>query len=144
MTKIEVLSGRSRFRYRNETCPVQRGPRDLLQLVEFFGQTDERQRDYGAYDIEIVAEINQSLDRMRAGMAAADSDRGPVAFVTDANGAYSIAGLAPGAYTVAATLVGCCDTQWGADINDAGVAEDFHFRYRCAEDRKAARLGGGD
>jgi dihydropteroate synthase len=39
---------------------VQRGPRDLLQLVEFFGQTDERQRDYGAYDIEIVAEINHA------------------------------------------------------------------------------------
>ena len=37
--------------------PVERGPRDLRRLSEFFGQSPLRD-GYGAYDIEILAEIN--------------------------------------------------------------------------------------
>lgn len=39
--------------------PVERGPRDLRRLPEYFGQkaSDE---EYGAYDIQIVAEINNA------------------------------------------------------------------------------------
>jgi dihydropteroate synthase-like protein len=37
--------------------PVERGPRDLRQLPDFFGR-DPTPADYGAYDIEIIAEIN--------------------------------------------------------------------------------------
>ncbi len=37
---------------------VERGPRDLRQLDEFFGQ--QPRTDYGAYDIEILAEINHA------------------------------------------------------------------------------------
>src|SRR5581483_8566041 len=35
--------------------PVVRGPKDLHELPEFFGQA-KRAADYGAYDIEILAE----------------------------------------------------------------------------------------
>jgi len=38
---------------------VQRGPRDLRQLDDFFGQS-RRGDDYGDYDIEILAEINHA------------------------------------------------------------------------------------
>ena len=41
-------------------APVERGPRDLRQLDEFFGQTSRRDAEYGAYDIEILAEINHA------------------------------------------------------------------------------------
>jgi len=37
---------------------VQRGPKDLRELPEYFGQP--RPADYGAYDIEILAEINHA------------------------------------------------------------------------------------
>jgi dihydropteroate synthase-like protein len=37
---------------------VERGPKDLRELPEFFGQP--RPTDYGAYDIEILAEINHA------------------------------------------------------------------------------------
>jgi dihydropteroate synthase-like protein len=37
--------------------PVERGPRDLRQLPDFFGR-EPAPADYGAYDIEIIAEIN--------------------------------------------------------------------------------------
>lgn len=40
--------------------PVEVGPKDLRQLPEFFGQSDPRRADYGAYDIEILAEINHA------------------------------------------------------------------------------------
>ena len=40
--------------------PVQRGPRDLRQLGELFGETDARKAGYGGYDIEILAEINHA------------------------------------------------------------------------------------
>ena len=39
-------------------CPVQRGPRDLRQLPEWFSDSEEGNSDYGCYDIEILAEIN--------------------------------------------------------------------------------------
>ncbi len=37
--------------------PVERGPRDLRELPAFFGR-EPTPADYGAYDIEIIAEIN--------------------------------------------------------------------------------------
>lgn len=40
--------------------PVERGPHDLRQLPEMFGQQAPRGADYGAYDLEIVAEINHA------------------------------------------------------------------------------------
>lgn len=42
------------------SVPVERGPRDLRNLPEFFGQPDPAREDYGAYDIEILAEINHA------------------------------------------------------------------------------------
>jgi dihydropteroate synthase-like protein len=38
--------------------PVERGPKDLLDLPEFFGGQKALPADYGAYDIAILAEIN--------------------------------------------------------------------------------------
>jgi dihydropteroate synthase len=38
--------------------PVERGPRDLRRLADYFGR-EPAPADYGAYDIEIIAEINQ-------------------------------------------------------------------------------------
>lgn len=49
-------------------CPVERGPKDLRQLPEFFGQRDSSLDDYGAYDIEIIAEINHAPRRSMAEM----------------------------------------------------------------------------
>ena len=50
--------------------PIQRGPRDLRQLGELFGQQDARRAGYGGYDIEILAEINHAprltLEQIRA------------------------------------------------------------------------------
>ncbi|REK19578.1 MAG: dihydropteroate synthase [Planctomycetota bacterium] len=40
--------------------PVERGPRDLRRLAELFGQDTTADDDYGAYDIEILAEINHA------------------------------------------------------------------------------------
>ena len=34
------------------------GPKDLRELPDFFGQDESTESDYGAYDIEILAEIN--------------------------------------------------------------------------------------
>ncbi len=39
--------------------PVERGPRDLRRLAEYFGHASTPP-DYGAYDIEILAEINHA------------------------------------------------------------------------------------
>jgi dihydropteroate synthase-like protein len=47
LTPIEQATG----------TPVERGPRDLRQLPDFFGRAPTPS-DYGAYDIEIIAEIN--------------------------------------------------------------------------------------
>lgn len=41
------------------TAKVERGPRDLRELDEFFGQKRARD-DYGTYDIQILAEINHA------------------------------------------------------------------------------------
>jgi hypothetical protein len=40
--------------------PVERGPDDLRQLDEFFGETRGGRGDYGCHDIEILAEINHA------------------------------------------------------------------------------------
>ena len=40
--------------------PVQLGPRDLRGLPEFFGQEESGGEEYGTYDIEILAEINNA------------------------------------------------------------------------------------
>jgi len=40
--------------------PVERGPRDLRLLVEYLSGKQRVREDYGAYDIEIVAEINHA------------------------------------------------------------------------------------
>jgi hypothetical protein len=40
--------------------PVELGPEDLRDLPRHFGQVDARKEGYGAYDIEILAEINHA------------------------------------------------------------------------------------
>jgi dihydropteroate synthase-like protein len=44
--------------------PVQKGPKDLREIPEYFGHAAIA-RDYGAYDIEILAEINNAPKRTR-------------------------------------------------------------------------------
>ncbi len=46
--------------------PVERGPRDLRELPEFFGGQNVSRAHYGAYDIEILAEINHAPRLSRA------------------------------------------------------------------------------
>jgi dihydropteroate synthase-like protein len=53
--------------------PVERGPRDLRNLPDYFGQAKPRD-DYGAYDIEILAEINHAPRWELAGLLA-EADR---------------------------------------------------------------------
>src|SRR5262249_7965162 len=40
------------------SLPAERGPKDLRDLPEFFGRPSGPPPDYGAFDIEIIAEIN--------------------------------------------------------------------------------------
>lgn len=40
--------------------PVVIGPKDLRRLPKFFGEKSKADQDYGAYDIEIIAEINHA------------------------------------------------------------------------------------
>jgi len=40
--------------------PVDRGPRDLRQLPEYFGHATQRDADFGRWDIQILAEINHA------------------------------------------------------------------------------------
>jgi dihydropteroate synthase-like protein len=40
--------------------PVERGPKDLRDLPQFFGKQATRPASYGAFDIEIIAEINHA------------------------------------------------------------------------------------
>lgn len=40
--------------------PVERGPEDLRDLPRFFDQRDDRRATYGAYNLEILAEINHA------------------------------------------------------------------------------------
>ena len=51
-------------------APVERGPKDLRDLPEFFGKKSGPPPGYGTYDIEILAEINHapqlSLDQILA------------------------------------------------------------------------------
>ncbi len=42
------------------SVPVERGPRDLRRLPEYFGKDAPAAADYGRYDIEILAEINHA------------------------------------------------------------------------------------
>ncbi len=42
------------------SVPVVWGPRDLRQLPEYFGRGNDRPDSYGAYTIEIIAEINHA------------------------------------------------------------------------------------
>jgi dihydropteroate synthase len=49
--------------------PVEKGPKDLRQIPEYFGRAAAA-RDYGAYDIEIVAEINNAPRLDRAALRA--------------------------------------------------------------------------
>jgi dihydropteroate synthase-like protein len=64
------------------SVPVGRGPEDLRCLDEFFGQQARDRSDYGAFDIEIIAEINHA-PRLAAAdllaearrLAAAGADR---------------------------------------------------------------------
>lgn len=50
LSAVEAVSG----------VPVELGPRDLRRLPEFFGHRSAPGDDYGAYDIEILAEINHA------------------------------------------------------------------------------------
>jgi dihydropteroate synthase-like protein len=49
---------------------VERGPRDLRDLPEYFGQRPGPPSDYGRFDIEILAEINHAPTISRAGLLA--------------------------------------------------------------------------
>lgn len=40
--------------------PVELGPKDLLDLPEYFGEGGQKKDDYGQYDIQILAEINHA------------------------------------------------------------------------------------
>ncbi len=50
-------------------CPIERGPRDLRRLPEYFGQAASHD-DYGEYTIEIIAEINHCPQRSRGEIVA--------------------------------------------------------------------------
>ena len=39
---------------------VEKGPKDLRQIPEYFGRAAAEARDYGKYDIEIIAEVNNA------------------------------------------------------------------------------------
>lgn len=60
------------------SASVERGPKDLRALPEFFGQRDASDHDYGAFDIQILAEINHAprfamgVLRSQAAQLAAD------------------------------------------------------------------------
>src|SRR5215831_8454479 len=41
-----------------QALSVERGPSDLRDLPEYFGKTQEKSANYGAYDITLPAEIN--------------------------------------------------------------------------------------
>ncbi|HLW66004.1 MAG TPA: DUF6513 domain-containing protein [Gemmataceae bacterium] len=50
--------------------PVERGPKDLRDLPEFFGRASGPPANYGAYDIEIIAEINHAPQLPREAVVA--------------------------------------------------------------------------
>src|SRR5258707_332187 len=43
-----------------EAVTIEKGPKDLRDLPEFFGEGGGRPTNYGPFDIEIVAEINHA------------------------------------------------------------------------------------
>jgi dihydropteroate synthase-like protein len=51
--------------------PAERGPKDLRDLPEFFGQEGRSAPGYGPYDITILAEINHAPQLSRAELLAA-------------------------------------------------------------------------
>ncbi len=53
-----------------EVGQVERGPKDLLDLPDFFGSQGGRPADYGGWDITILAEINQAPRLPRAELVA--------------------------------------------------------------------------
>ncbi len=50
--------------------PVERGPDDLRDLPRHFGEADDHMKGYGAFDIEILAEINLAPRLSRAELLA--------------------------------------------------------------------------
>ena len=69
------LPGRPRAgRREGRGVAVELGPEDLRDLPRHFGQADARLEGYGAFDIEILAEINHAprLDPRRASLDEAD------------------------------------------------------------------------
>lgn len=63
--------------------PVEKGPKDLREIPQFFGRAAIA-RDYGAWDIEILAEINNAPRLTRAAIrAAAESFRAAGADIID-------------------------------------------------------------
>jgi dihydropteroate synthase len=54
----------------NLGIPVEKGPKDLREIPAFFGRAAAA-RDYGAWDIEIVAEINNAPRLTRTALTAA-------------------------------------------------------------------------
>jgi dihydropteroate synthase-like protein len=50
--------------------PVEKGPKDLREIPQYFGRAQAAQ-DYGAYDIEILAEINNAPKLSREAIRAA-------------------------------------------------------------------------
>lgn len=54
--------------------PVELGPEDLRDLPRHFGEGDRRLQDYGAFDIEILAEINHA-PRLARSEILAEADR---------------------------------------------------------------------
>jgi len=62
---------------------IERGPRDLRELDEFFGQKPAKD-DYGAYDIKIIAEINHAPRApLKSILAEADAMRASGADLID-------------------------------------------------------------
>ncbi|MFM2094743.1 MAG: hypothetical protein RIS70_1867 [Planctomycetota bacterium] len=53
MSELQNLAG----------VPIERGPRDLRQLPNFFGRATPDRSDYGGHSIEIIAEINHAPRR---------------------------------------------------------------------------------
>jgi len=54
--------------------PVERGPKDFRDLDDYFGHKNTKRDDYGAYDIEILAEINHA-PRMSLAEIVAEAGR---------------------------------------------------------------------
>jgi dihydropteroate synthase-like protein len=55
-----VLPGFVRGELSDIEAPAERGPKDLRDLPEYFGQRPGPPAEYGAFDIQIIAEINHA------------------------------------------------------------------------------------